>query len=98
MGWSTLEELKALTAKTPAQKDALLREDYALCEKYPARWVAFVDEWNGEELIRTVLVAAGEVGPFYERVDQLPPDVRARLRCTRIPDPNVYELRPELPE
>jgi hypothetical protein len=98
MAWSTLEQLKALRAKTPAQKEALRRADYALCEKYPARWVAFTDEWKGEELVRTVLVAAAEVGPFYEQVDQLPPEVRARLQCTRIPDPDVYELRPEWSE
>jgi hypothetical protein len=91
MAWSTLEQLKALAAKTPAQKEALRREDSALCEKYPTQWVAFIDEWNGEELTRTVLVAAAGYGPFYEQVDKLPPDVRARLEVTRMPDPDVVE-------
>jgi hypothetical protein len=94
MAWSTLEQLKALNAKTPAQKEALRREDLALCEKYPAQWVAFTDEWKGEELVRTVLVAAADVGPFYEQVDKLPPEVRSHVECTQIPDPNVLDVRP----
>ncbi len=91
---ATLEQLKALNAKTPAQKEALKREDYALCEKYPGQHVAFIDEWNGEELVRTVLVAAAEVGPFQDQLKNLSPDVRGRIRLTRMPDPDVYELRP----
>jgi hypothetical protein len=78
--------------KTPAQKEALRREDFALCEKYAGQHVAFIDEWNGEELVRTVLVAAVECEPFYEQVDKLSPDVRARLHCTRAPEPGVFEV------
>jgi hypothetical protein len=93
---TTLEQLKALTAKTPAQKEALHRADYELCEKYPGQHLAFTDEWNGEELVRTVLAAATDVSPFYEQVGRLPPEVRARIHCTRLPDPGVIEMRPEL--
>jgi len=89
---ATLDQLKALTAKTPAQKDALRREDFALCDKYPGQWVAFIDEWNGEELIRTVLITGTEYGPFYEQVDKLSPEVRSRLDTTRTPEPGVFEV------
>jgi hypothetical protein len=93
---TTLEQLKALTAKTPAQKEALRRADYELCEEYPGQHVAFIDEWNGEELVRTVLAAATDVGPFHEQVDKLSSEVRVRIHCTRLPDPDVIEMRPEL--
>lgn len=92
MSKTTLEQLKALTAKTPAQKDALHREDDALCGKYPKHHVAYIDAWNGEELTRTVVAAAVECGDFQAQLAKLPPDVRARCQLTHIPDPDMVDV------
>lgn len=85
-------KLRAPTYKTPAQVEALRRADYKLCDDYPGQWVAWTDDWNGEELVRTVLVTGTEYGPFYEHVDKFPPDMRSRIRCTRMPEPGVVEV------
>jgi hypothetical protein len=88
MAWSTLEQLKALTAKiTPAQREAMRREYQSLCEKYPGQNVAYIDEWNGEELVRTVLVATVDCVDFHAQIAKLSPEVLAKLQQTLIPDP-----------
>src|SRR5262245_9664585 len=94
MAWSTLEQLKAaMRAKNPAQEEALRREDDALREKYPGRQVAYIDEWNDDELTRTIVIVEAEDGVFYEKLNKVPPEVRVRLRRTRILAPG--QVSPE---
>jgi len=85
------EKLRAMTRKTPAQYAALQQAYDALCEKYPGQDVAFVDEWNGEELTRTVVVAALTCADFQKQLRELPADIRGRVEMTQVPDPNVVE-------
>lgn len=80
MAGSTLEQLKAWW--TPARKSARDREDRRIAEHYPKRYVAFVDEWDGEELVRTVVGAASDLADFVQLQLGLAPDVRQRLRVT----------------
>jgi hypothetical protein len=80
MSWSTLEQLKAWW--TPARKAARKREDDRLGERHPGRYVAYTDDWNGEDLTRTVVAAARDLTEFHRLTAALPPDVRRRVKLT----------------
>lgn len=88
---ATLEQLRALNRKTPAQKEALKQADYALCGKYPGQEVAFQDTWNGDELTRTVLFATADGAEFSRRLNEFPLEVRWRLGYMQVPEPGVVE-------
>ena len=62
MAWSTLEQLKALRAA--ARKPAIDREDRILHQKYAGQYVAYTDDWNGDELVRTVVAATPDLAEF----------------------------------
>jgi hypothetical protein len=73
---------------TAAQIAALVREDTATETTYPGEYVAFVDEWNGDELTRRVLVHAPDSETFHARMGELDPALAARADVTRTHDPN----------
>lgn len=91
MNQSATEPTRTPAKKTLAQKEALRHADHKLCADHPGQHVAFVDEWNGEELTRTVLVATTDGGSFYEQFDRLPSDVRARAGYAEIPEPGAVD-------
>lgn len=78
MAGSTIEQMKAWW--TPARKAAREREDRRIEEQYPEQYVAYLGDWNGEELVRTVLGAATDLGDFVRLQLALDPDVRRRLK------------------
>lgn len=80
MEWSTAEQLRAWW--TPAKKAARDREDRLLNEKYPGQYIAYTDDWRGEELTRTVVAVSADVVEFHRLTAALEPDVRRRLRLT----------------
>lgn len=70
-----------------AQGLARQHADLDLQSNYPGRYVAFVDVWTGDELERTVVTSAAEVGEFHGKLSELTPEVRRRVTTTRVPDP-----------
>jgi hypothetical protein len=78
MGWSTLEQLKAWW--TPARKADRLREDQRLIEAYPGQYIAYTDDWNGEELTRTVVAVSPDPAEFQRLLSALEPEVRRRVQ------------------
>lgn len=78
MAGSTIEQLKAWW--TPARKAARAREDRRIEEQYPEQYVAYVDDWSGEELVRTVLGTAHDLDAFYRLQAALSPKVRERAK------------------
>jgi hypothetical protein len=93
---STLEELKAWW--TPAKSAAQAREVALLDEKYPGHYVAYIDEWSGEELKRTVVAVARELAEFQHQLAALAPDVRQRIVLTNPPPENLIVLLSDEPE
>lgn len=85
------EALRLINAKTPAQREALRRVDAALCERYPGHDVAFLDVWNGDQLVRLVVAASTDVADFHERLRWLSADIRSRVQMTRMSDPDVID-------
>lgn len=77
MSWSTAEQLKAWW--TPARRAARDREERLLAERYPEQYVAYIDDWNGDELVRTVLGAAHDLDEFHRLQASLDPEVRKRV-------------------
>jgi hypothetical protein len=72
---------------TKAQGMARRREDFALHENYPDRYVAYIDTWTGDELHRVVLFAAKECAEFHKLLDALDPEARRRVETTHVRDP-----------
>jgi hypothetical protein len=85
------EKLRAMNYKTPAQRAALQRAHDELCERYPGQDVAYIDEWNGEELTRTVVAAALTCADFHKQLRELPADLCNRVEMTQVPDPHVVD-------
>lgn len=85
------EALRLISAKTPAQWEALRRVDAAMCERYPGHEVAFLDTWDGDQLVRLVVAATTDVTEFQVRIRCLPADARSRVQMTQVPDPDVIE-------
>jgi hypothetical protein len=82
------EILKLCPPTTPARGAARRKAYLALQDTYPGQYVAYVDNWTGDELDRVVVAFATEVAEFHDKLDQLPADVRERVKTTRVPDPN----------
>lgn len=85
MAETTLEQIKTLRAKTPAQKAALLEAGYAMDERYAGHFVAYTDDWNGDELVRTVVAAAVDPSEFQRLMAALEPRARRVAQLTLIP-------------
>jgi hypothetical protein len=82
------EILKLRPPTTPARGKARQRADLALQDKYPGQYVAYVDNWTGDELDRVVVASAIEVADFHDKIDKLPTDVQEQVQRTLVPDPN----------
>jgi hypothetical protein len=82
------EILKLCPPTTPARGAARRKADLALQDTHPGQYVAYVDNWTGDELDRVVVAFATEVADFQAALKSLPADLRARVRTTRVPDPN----------
>jgi hypothetical protein len=72
---------------TPAQREALLREDALIDATYPGEYVAYLDTWNGDELTRRVLAHAPDGETFVRQTSALDPQVLARAEMTRTSEP-----------
>ena len=92
MAGSTVEQLKAWW--TPARKAARDREDRLIEQRYPEQYVAYVDDWNGEELVRTVLGTAHELEEFYQLQAALDPEVRERAVMRDTYSVNEWTIHP----
>ena len=92
MAGSTPEQLKAWW--TPARKAARDREDRRIAEQYPEQYVAYLDDWNGEELIRTVLGTAHDLGEACRLQAALDPEVRKRAVVLLNWPVNEFVIRP----
>lgn len=84
------EALQLITAKTP-HREALRRVGAAMCERYPGHEVAFLDTWNGDELVRAVLLATTDGDVFFRWLNALAPDLRARIGYLQVPEPGVID-------
>jgi hypothetical protein len=83
MEWSTLEQLRAWN--TPTRQASRARARCLLDEKYPGQYVAYTDDWNGEELVRTVVAASADLAEFQQLLAALDPDTRRRMTMTSVP-------------
>ena len=76
------------TPRTPAQIAAFDRAYQELMRDYPNHYVAYRDEWDGDELTRTVVVAAPTVGEYMNKMEALPVEFCDQLRVTRVSAPD----------
>lgn len=90
MEWSTLEQLKAWS--TPARRASRARARQLLEEKYPGRYVAYTDEWSGEELVRTVVAASPDLVEFQRLLAALDPDTRRRVTMANVPPADLISV------
>ena len=74
------------------QSLARQREERVLSEQYSGKYVAYVDDWSGSSLTRTVVGVASEPNEFQRLLANLPQDVRTRTQLTRIPDPDCISI------
>lgn len=82
------EILKLHPPTPPVRGRARQRADVALQDTHPGLYVAYLDNWTGDELERVVVASAAEISDVYAALTQLPPDARARVATTFVPDPN----------
>ncbi len=75
---------------TPTQLAAIRREDQAMFEKYPGQYVAYLDDWNGVALTRTVVVTTADVAEFHRSLKALAPDIRKRVQMTLLPHADSF--------
>src|SRR5580693_4685131 len=83
----TSDEIIAQFPKlTRTQHLARIREDQAMFDAYPGRYVAYIDNWEGETLNRTIVFVADGVEDYGRKYDELAQDVRAKTRVIRAPE------------
>lgn len=81
---------------TRAQSMARHREHLALCEKYPGRYVAFIDTGTGDELHREVLFTAKGCEEFHQLLGALDPETLRRVETTHVRDPEEGVFCPSI--
>lgn len=83
-----MEEFKPTpwTAAQIAARDAAYQE---LVRTYPNHYVAYSDEWDGDELKRTVVVAAPTFDEYMDKMEALPAEFCEQLRVTRVSAPDA---------
>jgi hypothetical protein len=82
------EVLRLCPPTTPARGAARRKADLSLQDAYPGLYVAYLDNWSGDELERVVVASAAEVRNFHTALRGLSAEIRARVTTTRVPDPN----------
>ncbi len=68
------------------------KADHEIDEKYAGQYVAYLDNWNGDELDRVVVAAAVEAAEFQRLLADLDPAVRDRVEMTHVPPADVVEV------
>jgi hypothetical protein len=83
----TAEEVIAQFPKlTRTQHLARIREDQAMFDAYPGRYVAYIDNWEGETLTRSIVFVADGAEEYGRKEDELTPDVRDKIKVTLSPE------------
>jgi hypothetical protein len=72
-----------------------------LVRDYPNHDIAYLDEWDGDDLKRTVVVTAPTFGEYMDKMEALPENYARTLQVTRVssPDAPIFcsrLFRPEL--
>jgi hypothetical protein len=81
------EILKLRPPTTPTQAAARRKADAELTVSHPGQYVAYLDNWAGDELTRVVLAASADWDGYQSQLAALPPDVRRRAEITEVRDP-----------
>jgi hypothetical protein len=76
-----------------AQVASMRRAERAVDQAYPGQDVAYIEEWNGDEVEWRVVAAAPTVADFHDQLKALDPETRGRVQMTRIPPADVFEVR-----
>jgi SRSO17 transposase len=76
---TTDEILRLYPPTTRARGLARRKADDEVFEKYPEMHVAYIDEWNGDELTRTVVAAHADWAEYERQLAALPAETRARV-------------------
>jgi hypothetical protein len=85
----TIDEVIAQFPKlTRTQHLARIREDQAMFDAYPGRYVAYIDNWEGETLNRTIVFVADGVEDYGKKFHELTAEVREKIDITLTPDPD----------
>ena len=88
-----IEVVLKLRPPTPRVRGlARWKADAALDEKYAGQFVAYVDNWNGDELDRVVVAAAVEAADFQRLLADLDPAIRSRVEMTHLPPSDVIDV------
>ena len=77
------------TPMTAAQVAARDRAYQDLVRDYPNHYVAYLDEWDGDDLKRTVVVAAPTIGEYMDKMEAMTEDFCRRLGGTRTSSPDA---------
>lgn len=77
------------TPMTDAQVAARDHAYQELVRKYPNHYVAYLDEWDGDELTRTVVLTAPTFGEYMDKMEALPEDYCRTLSVTRVSSPDA---------
>jgi hypothetical protein len=85
------EILKLRPPTTAAQAAARYRADEALEISNPGQFVAYLDNWAGDELTRVVVAASADWDEYQSQLDHLTPDIRERVEITQVRDPSEPE-------
>src|SRR5438045_3510976 len=79
---------RAVPPTTRARGLARWKADRELQDGYPDQYVAYIDNWNGDELDRVVVAHASDIEEFHRLLAALDPGVRDRVQKSHVPDPN----------
>jgi hypothetical protein len=79
-----------------AQLVALRAENQRIDDTYPDHDVAYLDEWDGDVLRRTVVAASSDLDEFQKLLRALDPAVRRKVSVTRVPPAGMIFLPPRV--
>jgi hypothetical protein len=85
---AVMEELRK--EYDPRRSAAEQAEYAALAAKYPGQFVAFLDRWDGETLVRQVIAASPSVAELHRQLGDYPEYelFRKDIQATLVPDPS----------
>jgi hypothetical protein len=97
MNQMTVDDILRLYPPTTRARGLARRKaDDEVFEKYPEMHVAFIDEWNGDELTRIVVAAHPTFEEFTDAFEALPSEVRERARLMSTHTHDLFGPRFEL--